>query len=194
MKCSVYIATSVDGYIATKSGGVEWLDNAGKSDVDMGERADMGFNSYMASIDCMIMGRKCMEMISSFNLAPEQWPYGDTRVFALSNTVKVAPDNLNGKVEMYSGDIPALISQLESEGYQHAYIDGGGTITSFLNLGLINEMTISLAPVLLGEGIPLFGKTNEQIQLEAVYAEAYPNNFMQFKYKVSYRSESAQSL
>jgi dihydrofolate reductase len=187
MKCSVFIATSADGYIATKGGGVEWLDTAGKSDVDMGNDSDMGFVNYMASVDCMIMGRKCMEKISSFNMTPEQWPYGDTRIVVLSNTVKEAPDNLEGRVEMYSGDIATLTSGLEKEGFYHAYIDGGTTITSFLNLKLINEMTITLAPVLLGAGIPLFGEIVKQITLEEAQATAYPNDFITTKYKVSYQ-------
>lgn len=185
MKCSVFIATSADGYIATKDGGVEWLEKAGKPDADMGDQSDMGFKNYMASIDCMIMGRKCMEKISSFNLTPEQWPYGGTPIFVLSNTVKEAPDNLKGKVEMYSGEIPALMSRLENEGFQHAYIDGGMTITSFLNLGLINEMTITRAPILLGDGITLIGKTNKHIKLEDSQAATYPNEFIQIKYKVN---------
>ena len=74
MKCSVFITTSADGYIATEDGGVEWLETAGNANAEMGENADMGFNRYIASVDCMIMGRKCMEKISSFNLTPEQWP------------------------------------------------------------------------------------------------------------------------
>lgn len=186
MKCSVFIATSADGYIATKDGGIKWLEKAGKLDADMGEQSDMGFKNYMASVDCMIMGRKCMEKISSFNLPPEQWPYGDTRIFVLSKTVKEAPENLKGKVEFYSGEIPTLMSRLESEGYQQAYIDGGSAITSFLNLGLINEMTITRAPILLGEGITLFGKINKPIKLEDSQATAYPNGFIQIKYKVNY--------
>ena len=100
--------------------------------------------------------------------------------------LKEAPENLKGKVAMYSGEIPALMSLLESEGYQHAYIDGGSTITSFLNLGLINEMTITRAPILLGEGITLFGKINKPIKLEDSQATAYPNDFIQIKYKVNY--------
>ena len=74
MKCSVYIATSADGYIATPDGGVDWLHSAGNSEADMGGHADMGFVAFMASVDCMVMGRKCMEMISNMNLPPEQWP------------------------------------------------------------------------------------------------------------------------
>jgi dihydrofolate reductase len=186
MKCSVFIASSADGYIATDDGGVEWLESAGNPDVDMGEQADMGFGSYIADVDCMVMGRKCMEKISSFNLTPEQWPYGDRRIIVLSNTVAEPPANLIDKVEMYSGDIPALITHLEKSDFKHAYIDGGATITAFINLQLINELSVTLAPVLLGGGLPLFGKTNRQIKLGNAQAKAFPNDFIQVKYTVSY--------
>ena len=185
MKCSVYIATSVDGYIATPDGGVDWLHTAGNLKADMGSE-DMGFQSFMDSVDCMIMGRKCMEMISSMNLTPEQWPYGDMRIVVLSNTVKEPPENLLGKIEMYSGDIQDLIIKLEICGLKHAYIDGGSTITSFINLKLINEMTITKVPVLLGGGIPLFGKINKSVKLENAKASAFPNEFIQVKYSVNY--------
>ena len=187
MKCSAFIATSADGYIATQDGDVDWLESAGNSQVDMGQYSDMGFNDYIASVDCMIIGRKSMEKISSFNLTPDQWPYGDTRIIVLSKTIKEAPNNLTGKVEIYSGDIPALIMQLESEGFSHAYIDGGTAITSFINLQLINEMTITQAPILLGEGTPLFGKFFKQINLSHAHATAYPNDFIQIKYRVNYQ-------
>ena len=144
------------------------------------------FQSYMDSVDCMIMGRKCMEMISSMNLTPEQWPYGDVRIVVLSNTVKEPPENLRGKIEMYSGDIQDLIVKLESSGFKHAYIDGGSTITSFINLKLINEMTITKVPVLLGEGIPLFGKINKSVKLESAKASAFSYDFIQVKYNVNY--------
>ena len=186
MKCSVYIATSADGYIATPEGDVDWLHTAGNPDVDMSDNADMGFNNFIASVDCMIMGRKCMEVISSFNLTPQQWPYGDTKIYVLSNSLKVAPENLRGKVEMYSGEIPVLIKQLEDSGFKHAYIDGGATITSFINLQLISEMIITKAPVILGEGIPLFGKINNKIKLVNSEAIGFPNDFIQVKYGVNY--------
>ncbi|WP_413112532.1 dihydrofolate reductase family protein [Thaumasiovibrio sp. DFM-14] len=187
MKCSVYIATSVDGFIARENGSVDWLEAAGNTDVDMGDQADMGFAEYMASVDCLIMGRKCMEMISSMNLTPDQWPYGDTRIIVLSNTVKQAPENVKDHVEMYSGDLQALVSKLDSEGYRHAYIDGGATIQAFINLELIDEITITRAPVLLGEGIPLFGKTIKDIKLDQAQATAFANDFVQVKYSVNYQ-------
>ena len=186
MKCSVFIATSVDGFIAKNDGNVDWLHSAGNLEADMAGHADMGMTEYMASVDCMIMGRKCMEMISSMNLTTEQWPYGDTRIIVLSNTLKYAPDNIKDKVELYSGDLNALVSKLETEGHQHVYIDGGTTIQAFINLKLINEMTITRAPVLLGEGIALFGKTFKDIKLEQAQSIAYPNDFVQEKYTVNY--------
>ena len=186
MKCSVFIATSVDGFIAKNDGSVDWLHTAGKPNAVLAEKEDMGMAEYMASIDCLIMGRKCMEMIASMNLTAEQWPYGNTRIIVLSNTVKNAPANLKEKVEMYSGDILELIAKLETEGHQHAYVDGGATIQAFINLKLINEMTITQVPVLLGEGKPLFGKTFKDIKLENAKVHAYPNDFIQMHYCVNY--------
>ena len=186
MKCSVYIATSADGYIATAEGGVDWLHTAGKKDADMSENPDMGFATFINSVDCMIMGRKCMEVIASFDIPAEQWPYGDIKIYALSNSLTKPPENLAGKVEMYSGDIKTLINKLAEQGLKHAYIDGGATITSFINLKLINEMTITKAPVLLGAGIPLFGKLDASIKLENAESIAFPNDFIQTKYSVSY--------
>ena len=186
MKCSVYIATSADGYIATREGNVGWLHTAGDPDADMSKNPDMGFNTFIASVDCMIMGRKCMEAISSFNLTAEQWPYDDTKIYVLSNSIKEPPENLRDKVEMYSGDITRLISQLEDNGFKHAYIDGGTTITAFINLQLINEMIITKAPVILGKGVPLFGEINNRVKLINAEAIAFPNDFIQVKYGVKY--------
>lgn len=192
MKCSVFIAPSVDGYIATMDGGVQWLESVGTPLSEKDKASDLmkhfnnAFPTFIQSVDCMIMGRKLMEVLSSFNLTPEQWPYVDTKIIVLSNTLKEAPENLKDKLEMYSGTIPDLMTRLENEGYKHAYIDGGTTITSFLDLELIDEMTLTQAPVLLGSGIPLFGKSSKQIQLEDAKATVFPNNFIEIKYKVKY--------
>lgn len=186
MKCSVYIATSVDGYIASADGAVDWLHTAGNLQADLGENADMGFRDFIRNIDCMIMGRKCMEVISNMNLTPEQWPYGDIRIVVLSNTLQQPPENLRDKVEMFSGEIPDVISKLEKAGFKHAYIDGGSTITSFINLQLINDITITNAPILLGEGIPLFGKIGSRVKLEKAESTAFLNDFIQIKYHVNY--------
>lgn len=185
MKCSVYIATSADGYIATNTGGVDWLQAAGNLEADMGDE-DMGFADFMGSVDCMIMGRKCMDTLASMNLTYEQWIYGDMPIIVLSRSLIEPPKSLPGKVEMYAGDIQALMARLEGKGYKHAYIDGGATITSFINLKLINEMIITQAPVLLGEGIKLFGKLEQAVKLEKTSAVAFANDFTQMRCRVDY--------
>ncbi|GGZ16779.1 dihydrofolate reductase [Echinicola pacifica] len=187
MKCSVFIATSTDGYIARPDGAVDWLHSAGNGQTIEGDKADMGFQHYISSVDCMIMGRKTMQTISSMDLSPDQWIYGDLRIIVLSQSLKEAPENLRDKVELYHGDLQDLLASLEAEGFHHAYIDGGATIQSFLSLQLINEMTITLAPILLGEGIPLFGKTGKDIHLQQAESTAFANDFVQVKYKVNYK-------
>ena len=99
----------------------------------MNNNPDMGIAALLGSVGCMVMGRKCLEVISSFNLPAEQWPYGDLKIYVLSRSLSEPPPNLHGKVEIYSGDVTALVETLKVDGFEHAYIDGGGTITSCLN-------------------------------------------------------------
>ena len=192
MKCSIFIAPSADGYIATSDGGVEWLELVGKplskeeESNKLMKQFNDSFSNFINSVDCMVMGRNLMQVLSGFNLTSEQWPYTNTKVIVLSKTLKTVPANLKDKVEIHSGSIPELMNRLEKEGYKHAYIDGGQVITSFLNLELINELILTQAPVLLGEGIPLFGKLSKQILLQDAKATAFPNNFIEIKYSVKY--------
>ncbi|CAH1583690.1 dihydrofolate reductase family protein [Vibrio rotiferianus] len=183
MKCSVFIATSVDGYIAKLDGSTDWLHSFDEAP----EPIDMGWEGFIDSVDCVIMGRKCIESLMKMDTKPEFWIYGDRRVIVLSNTLSEVPEHMSGLIELYSGDLSALIRQLEKEGYQNAYIDGGVTIQSFLNLRLISDMSITHAPILLGAGIPLFGNTTQKVKLEHAQAKAFANNFIQVSYNVSYQ-------
>lgn len=185
MQCSVFIATSLDGFIATPDGGVAWLDQAGNSNVDMGNE-DMGFSALMESVDCLIMGRRCMEVVASFNLTDEQWPYGDTRIITLSNSLIEVPDSLKGRVELMSGSVSDLMDTLTAQGHKHAYVDGGALISSFINLKLITHMTITKAPVILGEGIPLFQNIQHPVKFKNAHVQAYANDFIQERYEVNY--------
>ncbi|WP_299493891.1 dihydrofolate reductase family protein [uncultured Shewanella sp.] len=189
MKCSVFIATSTDGYIAKLDGNVDWLHTTGNIEAEMADEQDMGFYDFIASVDCMVMGRKSMEMISKMNLSPENWPYGSIRIIVLSRSVTQPPKNLFDKVEMFAGDIVPLMHQLSLEGYHHAYIDGGVTITAFLKAKLINEMIITQAPILLGKGVPLFGEMSQAITLKKAKVKAFPNDFIQVSYQVEYKIE-----
>ncbi|MEM6581408.1 MAG: dihydrofolate reductase family protein [Pseudomonadota bacterium] len=186
MKCSVFIACSADGYIATSEGATAWLQSAGNTAVDLGAESDMGFARFIASVDCMIMGRRTMDAIADMNLSDEQWPYGDICLAVLSRTLKAVPDPLLDKVEWVSSDIKELLSKLDAKGCRHAYVDGGATISSLLEQKLIDEMTITIAPVLLGAGLPLFHQLGCSINLENARAKAYANGFIQIQYTVNY--------
>ncbi len=189
MKCSAFIATSVDGYIATEDGDVSWLETSGKVNVDLGDQADMGFGDFMAAVDCIVMGRKSMAKLSSFALSPEEWPYKGRPIYVLSRTLRQPTSGLHGEVCMYRGTVTKLAETLEAKGFTHAYIDGGEVITAFLNARLIDAMTITQAPILLGAGRPLFGTLCNTAQLRLVQSTSYANDFVQSHYEVVYPKE-----
>ncbi|MEH6358070.1 MAG: dihydrofolate reductase family protein [Pseudomonadales bacterium] len=176
MRVSVYIGISLDGYIARADGDIDWLMAADTSDGS----DDYGYKAFSDSVDCMIMGRNTFEKVLSF---PE-WPYVGKRLIVLSRTLKALPVELEECVVLYSGSIIELVKQLENEGCQRLYIDGGETIQSFLNEGLITDLSITRVPVLLGEGLSLFGKTKQDIQLKHISTKTFKNGFVQSIYGV----------
>ncbi|MEM8560637.1 MAG: dihydrofolate reductase family protein [Pseudomonadota bacterium] len=186
MKCSVFIACSADGYIATSDGATAWLESSGDTSADLGADSDMGFARFIASVDCMIMGRRTLEAIADMNLSDEQWPYGDICLALLSRTLKTVPGPLHDRVEFVQSDIRQLLAKLEARGCCHAYVDGGATISAFLEEKLIDEMTITIAPVLLGDGLPLFHRLASSIKLENARAKVFANGFIQIQYTVAH--------
>jgi dihydrofolate reductase len=176
-KASVFIATSLDGFIARLDGSIDWLNQANAT-VPSGE--DCGYASFMATVDTIVMGRNTFEQVLTF----EEWGYGDRQVVVLSRTGVVIPHALREKVSV-SSELPGvLIDRLSAAGAQHLYIDGGQTIQSFLRSGLIQDLTITVIPILLGEGKPLFGLLESDILLQHRSTHAYPFGFVQSKYCV----------
>lgn len=177
VKCSVFIATSFDGFIARENGDLDWL--PGSDGKTGGE--DYGFNEFFASIDTLIMGRKTYELALTF----KEWPYRGKNVIVLSSGFPKFPKNLKESVEGTSSSPNELIQQLTSSGSAHVYVDGGKTIQSFLRASLIQEMTITRIPILIGEGISLFGPLLHDIKLQHLSTKAYESGFVQSKYKVT---------
>lgn len=177
MKTSVYIATSLDGFIARENGDLDWL--TGNHEGESGSE-DYGFEEFMDSVDVVIMGRNTYEVVLSFG----QWPYGNKRVVVLSSKLAQVSDNLPKTVEVKSGSLPELVQDLRQSGARHLYIDGGKTIQGFLNAGLVQEIIITRIPVLIGQGIPLFGPTTKDVKLQHIETRSYPNGYVQSKYKV----------
>ncbi len=179
MKVSVYIATSLDGFIARRDGSLDWLEDA-NAKVPEGE--DFGFQAFIESVDVLVMGRKTFEQVLSFG----NWMYGSTRVVVLSRRPlafsPAVPDSV-----VHSSEKPrALYERLRNDGAKHVYIDGGLTIQGFLAESLVDEITVTQIPVLLGGGKPLFGRLEKDIGLDLIESRSYRCGFVQSKYAIRY--------
>lgn len=176
-KVSVFIATSLDGYIARANGDLDWLDMA-QARVPAGE--DCGYQAFMQTVDVLIMGRKTYEKVRSFG----PWPYGEMAVIVLSSTAMSFPDTISATVTHSSEDPQTLCERLWHDGVRNIYIDGGYTIQRFLAARLVDELTITIIPILLGRGIPLFGSLETDINLSCVGTKRYEFGFVQLKYRL----------
>ena len=169
----VYIATSLDGFIATPDGGVDWLDEIPNPD-----QSDFGYAEFIKHIDAIIMGRNSFEKVLTFGV----WPY-EKPVFVLSNCLQNVPEELVDSAEILSGHTPrTLVNYLDGRGYHNLYVDGGHTVQTFLADDLIDEMTITRVPILLGEGIPLFGKLATQLKFQHQKTELFNNALVKSTY------------
>jgi dihydrofolate reductase len=173
MTVSVFIGTSVDGFIARANGNLDFLPEGG------GE--PHGYNEFIASVDALVIGRKTFEKVLSF----EAWPYGDKRVVILSSRPLDLSAAAGGVVEQMAGAPAEIVSQLAVRDIHHLYIDGGITIQRFLRAGLIQRLIITRVPVLIGEGIPLFGTLPRDIRLRHVATRHYPSGLVQSEYEVA---------
>lgn len=167
----VFIATSLDGYIADSKGNIDWLHSFPNSK----ESSDMGYGEFMNSVDALIMGRTTFETVAGFDIP---WPY-EKPVYVLSSQLKEVPNELKGKVELVTGTLQEILHQIYTDGYHHLYIDGGKTIQSFLREALIDEITITVLPILLGRGIPLFGELDEPQRYACVHSRVFDNGVVQ---------------
>ena len=179
MKVSVYIATSLDGFIARKRGELDWLPGSDGEPVLDSEGDDFGYSEFMESVDALVMGRNTFETVLSFGA----WPY-EKRVIVLSRSLQQLPDNLPNTVELRCCDPQQITDELRESGVRGLYIDGGKTIQQFLNAGLIDELIISQVPVLIGSGIPLFGPLSMDVKLIHLQTTSFKNGFVQSTYQV----------
>ena len=169
----VFIATSLDGYIAKTDGSLDWLFEIPNPDV-----LDFGYNDFINKIDAILMGRITFEKVLTFG----SWPYNKP-VFVISNSIKQIDKELKGKVEIVSGELKSILMKLNERGIKNIYIDGGKTITNFLKEDLIDELIITRIPVLLGNGLPLFNKSNIELKFEHIKTDVYNNDLVQSHYK-----------
>lgn len=175
MRVSVFIATSLDGYIARADGSLDWLE-AQNARIPPGE--DCGYGDFMADIDVLLMGRATFDQVSTF---PE-WPYTGKRVIVLSHRPLSGP--YASHVARQAGEPKEILAALQSLGARHIYLDGGQTIQAFLRAGLVDDLVITCVPVLLGGGRRLFGQLAADLPLETLSSRSYPFGFVQTAYRV----------
>jgi dihydrofolate reductase len=178
MMLSVFVGTSLDGFIARPNGSFDFLPPDG------GE--PHGYDEFIASVDTIVMGRNTFETVLTLGA----WPYGNKRVVVLSSR----PVNFSavrfsavpgGVLEQMAGPPDQIVAQLSASGARHLYIDGGITIQQFLRAGLIQRLTITRVPVLIGEGIPLFGSLPHDIQLRHIATRHYPSGLVTSEYHIA---------
>jgi dihydrofolate reductase len=173
VKASIFIATSLDGFIARQDGALDWLP------ADGGE--PHGYDEFIATVDVLVIGRKTFETVLTF----DTWPYGSTPVIVLSTRPAALRAPAGAVCEVMSGTPHEIVARLSARGMKHLYVDGGVTIQGFLEAGLIQRLIITRIPVLLGNGIPLFGPLSRDVRLEHVATRSYPSGMVQSEYVIA---------
>jgi dihydrofolate reductase len=169
---SVFVGTSLDGFIARVNGEYDFLPEGG------GE--PHGYDEFMASVDTLVIGRKTFETVLALN----EWPYGSKRVVVLSSRQLDLSPAHGAMVEQMSGSQQEIAAKLFATGSRHVYVDGGLTVQGFLREGLIQKLIITRVPVLIGDGIPLFGAIPRDIRLQHVETRQYASGLVRSEYNV----------
>ena len=176
MTNTVYIAMSLDGYIAETDGNVQFLDSAGA----LPEDEDYGWEEFFTPIDALVMGRNTYDVVLGF----KQWHYGEKKVMVLTTRDIPIPEFITGEVIPFEGTARQAVQDLKKRGCNNLYIDGGKVVQQFLSAGLIDEIIITVVPILIGKGIPLFGALNNHVKLLTQDTKLYDNGLVQLHYKV----------
>jgi dihydrofolate reductase len=181
VKATVYIATSVDGFIARPDGGIDWLSGGGGGEGGNEDlTGDYGYSDFFDTVDALIMGRNTFELVLTFG----EWPYGDKPVVVLASSQITIPRGIPPTVEWMSATPGEVVARLAARGMKHVYVDGGVTIQRFLAAGLIQRLILTRIPILIGSGIPLFGPVPGDIPLKHIQTRSYPSGLVQTEYEV----------
>ncbi len=172
MQLSIFCGVSVDGFLARPNHTLDFLDAGGDE--------PHGFEEFYGSVDVVVFGRRTFEFVLSFG----KWFYGKKPVVVLSSRLLDFSSIKDAVVEQMTGEPTKVATQLKARGFKHAYIDGGITIQRFLSAGLIDHMVITRVPVLIGEGIPLFGPIPRDIKLNHVATRTYRGGLVQSEYNL----------
>ncbi|WP_458720347.1 dihydrofolate reductase family protein [Candidatus Nitrosocosmicus sp. R] len=179
VKVSIFIGTSLDGFIARENGDIDWLDDANKK-VTLDE--NFGFKSFLESVDQIIMGRKTFEQVMTF----DKWPYNNTKMIVLTSKNVEIPEKLKETVTTSNMSSPKqLVKELSYQSVNHIYVDGGMVIQDFLSARLVDEITVTIVPILIGKGKSFSGLLSKDLSLQHLKTTVYDFGFVQNKYKVN---------
>ena len=169
-KTFLFIAMSLDGYIAKPDGDIHFLDQVEQ------EGEDYGYTAFIESVDTVVLGRKTYDKVLSMGA---EMPYGNRQVFVLTRQ----PQPAKGQTTFYSGSLSELISSLKAQAGKNIFCDGGAeTALQFLRNDLFDELTVSIIPVLLGEGIRLFGENFPEQKLQLIESKTFEKGLVQLHY------------
>lgn len=170
-KIFVYIATSLDGYIAKKDDDISFLDSVEQ------EGEDYGYAEFIKEIDTVIMGRKTYEKILSMGVSNL---HEDKKLYVITRKLQID----EGNVTFYNGTLPGLIQQLKEAEGENVFVDGGAeVIDCLMKYHLIDEYIISIIPYFLGEGIRLFKEGRPEENLRFVSSKSFPKGLVQLHYR-----------
>ncbi len=173
MRTSVFCGTSVDGFIARPNDALDFLDAGGSE--------PHGYEEFISTVDVIVIGRKTFDVVLGF----PAWPYGKKQIIVLSSRPLDFSKIPDAVVEQMSGTPAEVVGKLSARGFQHAYIDGGITIQAFLRAGLIQRLTVTHVPILIGQGIPLFGSLPHDVILRHIATRTYKGGLVQTEYEVA---------
>ena len=173
----IFLAISLDGFIARNNGEIDWLEKFNSDDPN----EDYGFGEFFKRMDCLIMGRKSFEKVLSF----EKWPYTGKPVQVLSQTLTSLPVTVSGLAELAPKLTPhELLDYWKRLGWQRIYLDGGEAARTFLEYGLVKQLTLTRIPIILSTGKPLFGNTLPAIFLNHLQTKSFASGLVQSDYEV----------
>jgi len=180
-RVTVHMAASLDGFIARKDGSVDWLETS--DEFAGGETMDArSVEAFLETIDCYVMGSRTYETALSFEVKGFGWPYGDKPAFVL--TRRKLP-RIRDTVEFYSGDLAQFVNGRLRPNFRTIWFVGGGAVSGeCLRLGLVDEVRYSILPILIGEGVPFFGRLDKDIALHLVEINGYKNGMVELRYEV----------
>lgn len=173
-KIQLYIATTIDGFIARENGSLDWLFEHANSN-----KLDYGYNDFLKEVDIILMGRRTYDELMGYGV---NWPYEDKKTYILSRStnykIKTPNTFLIGKISK------AFIESLKSESKKNIWIVGGGILISqFLNKSAINEMILSIIPIILGKGVKLFPDEPHETKFQLLSSQSFETGVVNLAYR-----------